>query len=142
MKWILFGSCLVITGCASSLFFPEFDPLSPEFNLASDIELCIYVGNQLPERAQAVVKLRERNVLSEFDWVSLNKRRVSIGNSECVVRAIWGDKYDSKQLASYNQYGDVQSEATYSCKLDGIDYCPYTTIKFVNGRVIKIEQSN
>lgn len=138
MKRVFVVTSLLMTGCASSQFVAEFEPESPDFAIASNLELCRYIGQHLPDSDDAKQELVKRDALTEQDWYSIESRQLILGNSECVVWAIWGNAFESKQINAFNRFGDVQSQVTYSCQLEGIDYCPFTTIIFVNDVVADI----
>ncbi|MCG9582549.1 hypothetical protein LYZ37_07455 [Vibrio tubiashii] len=142
MKRFILILNIALVGCASSPNFEQFNPSEPNFDLATDLELCDYVGAQLPESESATKELVARGALSNMDVEAIRKGGVVVGNSECAVRALWGKRYSSKQIESLNKHGDVQSQATYSCELNGIQHCPFTKISFVNGLIVSIESKN
>ncbi len=131
---------LLLQACSTTKSFDTFDRENPDFKLAADDQLCFMLQSMSKHKNELELEIKERDLLSNSDWLSIEAKDLKLAESKCAVLGILGPNYSHKSLTKLNSYGDNESSITYSCsKTVSLPNCPATTFIFINEKVVNIK---
>lgn len=124
-----------LVACSTSQPSNSFNVRTADFSKATDNQLCIVYGYRINRSEEAKLELVKRKIFTDSEWKDISKHQVSVGMSECAVKAAYSINY-KKVINTQFINGDTGKSFIYSCHNSSqAKYCPYTKIDIINGRV-------
>lgn len=136
---ILASVFIALTGCASQPNNEKFNVHTADFTKSSDLNLCAVYGARANRSIEAKNELVKRGVFSDAEWESIANNKVSVGMTECAVKAAYSVNF-IKQKSTKFKNGDKGMTFFYDCKSSNATYCPFTKVDFVNGKVSAVSK--
>lgn len=137
-KVIILGLMLSsLVACTTSQSRQSFNVHTANFSKASDDELCIVYGYRLNRSGEAKLELIKRNIFTDSEWNKIAQHQVSVGMSECAVKAAYAISYAKVINTKFNN-GDKGKSFIYSCNRSNVPYCPFTKVDMINGKVASV----